>query len=63
MKKFFLSQNDRVIGGVCGGISAHMGIDSTLTRLLFVLFIFTPFPIFILYLATWLIAPEEKLST
>jgi len=62
MKKFYLSQNDSVIGGVCGGLSSHLGMDSTVVRLIFILLIFTPFPIFILYLIAWMIAPNEVIE-
>lgn len=34
----YRSRNDRVLGGVIGGISAHLGIDSGLARALFVVF-------------------------
>lgn len=38
MKKLYKSENDRKICGVCGGIAEYFGIDSTLVRLVFVLF-------------------------
>ncbi len=31
------TQNDRMIGGVCGGLGRHLKIDSVLIRLAFVL--------------------------
>ncbi len=38
MKKLCKSERDRKICGVCGGIAEYFGIDSTVVRLVFVLF-------------------------
>ena len=38
MKKLHKSQTDKKISGVCGGIAEYFNIDSTLVRLLWVLF-------------------------
>lgn len=38
MKKLYLSQNDSKISGVCGGIAEYFGVDSTIIRLLWILF-------------------------
>ncbi|MDO4322022.1 MAG: PspC domain-containing protein [Lachnospiraceae bacterium] len=38
MKKLYKSESDRKICGVCGGIAEYFGIDSTVVRLVFVLF-------------------------
>ena len=38
MKKLYRSFNDRRIAGVCGGIAAYFGIDSSLVRLLWIVF-------------------------
>ena len=32
-KKFYLSQTDKKIGGVCGGLAEYFGVDSLLVRL------------------------------
>lgn len=37
-KKLRRSATDNKIAGVCGGIAEYFGIDSTLVRVLFVLF-------------------------
>lgn len=62
MKKFFLSKNDRVIGGVCGGIATYLDMDATFIRIIFALLLFGAFPIFLPYLITWALAPVENLS-
>lgn len=33
VKKLYLSQTDKKIAGVCGGIAEYLAIDSTLVRL------------------------------
>jgi len=38
MKKLYLSQNDSKISGVCGGIAEYFSVDSTIIRLLWILF-------------------------
>jgi len=37
-KKLYLSDTDKKIAGVCGGIAEYFGIDPTVVRLLWVLF-------------------------
>lgn len=39
MKKLCKSQTDRKICGVCGGIAEYFGIDSTIVRLIWAVFI------------------------
>ena len=61
MKKLYLSQTDKKIGGVCGGIGESYSIDSTLVRLTWVLIdIFTGFlPGIIAYIVAWIIIPQK----
>ena len=51
-----LSKDDKVIGGVCGGIAEALGISSAVIRLGFVIFTLVGVgsPI-LLYLAAWLV--------
>lgn len=39
-KKLYISNTDRKICGVCGGIAEYFGVDSTIIRLLWILAIF-----------------------
>ena len=51
---------DKVIGGVCGGISEALGIDKTLGRVIYVILTFgTAFSGVLVYLLLWLIMPEK----
>jgi phage shock protein C len=56
MAKLSLSQTNKIIGGVCGGIAEHFGWDATILRILFVIATFIGFgsPL-IFYLVLWLI--------
>lgn len=53
--------NDKIIGGVCGGIAKYLGWDPAIVRLLYVLVsIFSAaFPGIVVYLILWVVMPEE----
>ena len=59
MTKFHRSKMDSRIAGVCGGLSETFNIDSLFIRIAFITLIFTPVPIGVFYLASWMIAPKE----
>src|SRR5690606_17215996 len=40
IKKMFRNPDDRVLGGVSGGLAAYFGVDATAVRLIFVISIF-----------------------
>jgi phage shock protein C len=63
-KRLMRSSKDRKIAGVCGGIAEYLEIDSTLVRLVWVILIFMPVPIFpaiVGYFVGWLIMPGAPL--
>ncbi|WP_302698811.1 PspC domain-containing protein [Xylanibacter rarus] len=60
-RKLYLSDKDRKIAGVCGGLAEYFGIDSTIVRILWALAVMVSYGTgFILYLVFWLIVPREK---
>lgn len=60
MKKLYLSNSDKKISGVCGGIGEYFDKDPTLVRILFILLILFSFGFGILaYLVMWLIIPKK----
>lgn len=60
-RKLYLSDKDRKIAGVCGGLAEYFGIDSTIVRILWALAIMVSYGTgFILYLVFWLIVPRER---
>ena len=63
-KKLYRSEKDSMIAGVCGGIAEYFDVDSTLIRLLTVIFILLGGAGFVVYIIAWIIIPEtpEKVS-
>ena len=60
MKKLYLSDSDRKLAGVCGGLGEYFRKDSTFFRIIFILLIFLGgFGIFI-YLVMWLVVPRKS---
>ncbi|WP_193391582.1 PspC domain-containing protein [Xylanibacter rarus] len=60
-RKLYLSDKDRKIAGVCGGLAEYLGIDSTIVRILWALAVMVSYGTgFILYLVFWLIVPRER---
>ena len=60
MKRMYLSDTDKKIGSVCGGIGEYFDKDPTLIRILFILVILFSFGFGIIaYLAIWLIVPKK----
>lgn len=59
--RLYLSDKDRKIAGVCGGLADYFGIDSTIVRILWALAVLVSYGTgFILYLVFWLIVPRER---
>ena len=60
-RKLYLSDKDRKIAGVCGGLADYFGIDSTIVRILWALAVMVSYGTgYILYLVVWLIVPRER---
>ncbi len=53
-------RNDRMIAGVCSGIARRFGIDATIVRIAFVASLLLPGPQILIYLAAWILMPEES---
>jgi phage shock protein PspC (stress-responsive transcriptional regulator) len=53
------SRTDRVVGGVCGGVARHYGLDPTLVRVGFVAGVILWGATAVLYLVALLLMPEE----
>jgi phage shock protein PspC (stress-responsive transcriptional regulator) len=60
MKKIYLSNTDRKIAGVCGGLGEYFGIDPTIVRIFFIFLTILSFGLGVIgYLAAWIIIPRE----
>lgn len=58
-KKLYRSRDDKVIGGVCGGIAEYTGIDSTIIRLLWILLVLGYGTGLIIYIILMIVIPLE----
>lgn len=56
-KKLYLSQTNKMLGGVCGGLGEYLDIDPTFIRIIWALLFFTGAG-FIAYLVAWVIVPN-----
>jgi phage shock protein C len=58
-KRLLRSRNDRMLGGVCGGVAEYLGIDSTLLRIVVVVGTVVGFGSLLLaYIIGWILIPE-----
>ncbi|MFO8059591.1 MAG: PspC domain-containing protein [Bacillota bacterium] len=59
MKRLLRSRRERMLGGVCGGLAEYLAADPTVIRLVWVLLSLMWGAGIMLYLAAWIIVPEE----
>ena len=59
--KLSRTNNDRILGGVCGGIAKYFGWDATLVRILYVVIsiLSAAFPGTLVYIILWILMPKE----
>ncbi|QDG67891.1 MULTISPECIES: PspC domain-containing protein [Micrococcaceae] len=50
----------RWLGGVCGGIAAKLNVDVAFVRIAFLVFCLLPGPAVVLYIAAWLVLPDQQ---
>lgn len=60
-KKLYLSDSDKKICGVCGGIAEYFNIDSTLIRLLFVVAVLAGFSGILAYIICAVVIPSRPM--
>ena len=60
MDRLYRSEDDKVLGGVCGGIAEKYDLDPSLVRLATLVIVLTAGIGLPLYLAAWLIVPPES---
>jgi phage shock protein C len=58
-RRLYRSRTDKILGGVCGGLSEYSGVDPTLVRLVFVILALAGGPGILIYLIMWLITPLQ----
>ena len=52
-------RSDRMIAGVCSGIGRRFGISANVVRVIFLVSMLLPGPQILIYLAGWLLIPQE----
>ncbi|HEV2930957.1 MAG TPA: PspC domain-containing protein [Propionibacteriaceae bacterium] len=60
MQTLYRPRDDRIIAGVCSGIARRFGIQPIIVRILFVASLLLPGPQILIYLAGWLLIPDES---
>ena len=58
-RKLYRSKTNRKLAGVCGGLAQYFNIDATLIRVLFVVLAVLGGSGLVIYLAMWIIVPNE----
>lgn len=53
-------RDNRWIAGVCAGLGRRFGLSPNTVRILFVLSCLLPGPQFVIYLALWVLVPDES---
>ncbi len=61
-KKLYRSRENRVVGGICGGIGEYLEIDPVIVRLIFLISFFVAGVGFLGYIIAWIIIPERPLD-
>jgi phage shock protein C len=61
-RKLYRSKANRKLAGVCGGLAQYLNVDATVIRVLFVLLAVLGGSGLVLYLAMWIMVPNESLS-
>ena len=63
MKKLYLSDTNKKIGGVCGGLGEYFDVDPTLVRVIFIFIALLSLGLGVLaYLLIWMIVPRKPKS-
>jgi phage shock protein PspC (stress-responsive transcriptional regulator) len=60
----YRSRNERMLGGVLGGLAKKLGWSPTRTRVAYVVLsiLSAAFPGTVVYIALWIVLPEEPLT-
>lgn len=58
-RKLVRPRDHRMIAGVCAGLARRFGISANAMRLIFVISCLLPGPQFIIYIALWIVMPNE----
>src|ERR1700749_352251 len=62
-RRLYRSENDKMVGGVCGGIAAYLRIDSSIIRIIFALLTLGFGTGILVYLVLWIVLPPKSMVT
>lgn len=62
-RRLYRNPDDKLLGGVCSGISSYFDLDPVWIRLAFVFIFFAFGSGFLLYIILWIVIPEAKTTT
>jgi phage shock protein PspC (stress-responsive transcriptional regulator) len=63
-RRLYRSENDKMLGGVCGGLAAYLKIDPSFVRILYAILILGSFgTALLLYIILWVALPPKSLVT
>jgi phage shock protein PspC (stress-responsive transcriptional regulator) len=62
-KSLHRSNNGKMIAGVCSGLGEYLGVDANIIRLLLAVFTLLGGTGILIYIAAWLLIPEEGRGT
>jgi phage shock protein PspC (stress-responsive transcriptional regulator) len=58
-RRLYRDPDDRIVGGVCSGLGAYLGLDPVIVRILFILFLIFGIG-FLVYIILWIVVPEAR---
>jgi phage shock protein PspC (stress-responsive transcriptional regulator) len=59
-RRVYRDPDNRVLGGVCGGLGAYLSMDPLILRILFIVIFFGFGAGLLIYIILWIIIPEAK---
>ncbi|HZZ75134.1 MAG TPA: PspC domain-containing protein, partial [Puia sp.] len=62
-RRLYRSENDKMLGGVCGGVAAYLKIDSSIVRIVFALLTLGFGTGVLVYLILWVVLPQKSTMT
>ena len=61
--RLFRDENDKILGGVCGGLANYLRVDASVVRIVFAILTFGAGTGFFIYLLLWVFLPSKNLKT
>jgi phage shock protein PspC (stress-responsive transcriptional regulator) len=63
-RRLYRSENDKLLGGVCGGLANYLRIDPAIVRIIFALLSLGGFGSgLVIYIILWIVLPSKSLAT